>query len=175
MWCRVNLVWNDVSEECVASIFKVEKSASEEPAWVGDWFLARGLFYPAFTNTLRLVRWLRMSLPRILWHIFCLSFLQLLDDLLSLSVYGTNIQDCSNFTYSFHLPRTSLISASFWYILQNRFRCSFNIRFIQRVYSVVDLFVIFRSGFVSSVKPLTVKHLISIDCILFNCPRFFSI
>jgi hypothetical protein len=32
MWRRVNLVWTDVSEERIASI-KVEKSASEEPAW----------------------------------------------------------------------------------------------------------------------------------------------
>jgi hypothetical protein len=35
MWRRVDLVWTDVSEECIASIFKVEKSASEEPAWAG--------------------------------------------------------------------------------------------------------------------------------------------
>jgi hypothetical protein len=32
---RVDLVWTDVSEESVASIFREEKSASEEPAWVG--------------------------------------------------------------------------------------------------------------------------------------------
>jgi hypothetical protein len=30
MWHRVGLVRTDVSEECVASIFRVEKSASEE-------------------------------------------------------------------------------------------------------------------------------------------------
>jgi hypothetical protein len=35
MWCRVDLVWTDVSEERIASIFKVEKSASEEPEWAG--------------------------------------------------------------------------------------------------------------------------------------------
>jgi hypothetical protein len=26
MWCRVNLVWTDVSEVCITSIFRVEKS-----------------------------------------------------------------------------------------------------------------------------------------------------
>jgi hypothetical protein len=29
----VVLVWTDVSEECIPSIFKVEKGVSEEPAW----------------------------------------------------------------------------------------------------------------------------------------------
>jgi hypothetical protein len=33
MWRRVGLVWTDVSEERITSIFRVEKSASEEPAW----------------------------------------------------------------------------------------------------------------------------------------------
>jgi hypothetical protein len=33
MWRRVDLLWTDVSEECIASIFRVEKSASKEPAW----------------------------------------------------------------------------------------------------------------------------------------------
>jgi hypothetical protein len=32
MWRRVDLVWTDISEERIASIFRVEKSASEEPA-----------------------------------------------------------------------------------------------------------------------------------------------
>jgi hypothetical protein len=35
MWRRVDLVWTDVSEERIVSIFRVEKSASEEPAWAG--------------------------------------------------------------------------------------------------------------------------------------------
>jgi hypothetical protein len=34
MWRRVELVWTNVSEERIFSIFRVEKSASEEPA---DW------------------------------------------------------------------------------------------------------------------------------------------
>jgi hypothetical protein len=32
---RLDLVWTDVSEERIASIFRVAKSASEELAWVG--------------------------------------------------------------------------------------------------------------------------------------------
>jgi hypothetical protein len=32
MWRRVGLVWTDVSEEGIASILRVEKSASKEPA-----------------------------------------------------------------------------------------------------------------------------------------------
>jgi hypothetical protein len=35
MWRRVDLVWTDVSEERIASIFRVEKLTSEEPAWAG--------------------------------------------------------------------------------------------------------------------------------------------
>jgi hypothetical protein len=34
MWRRVYFVWIDVSEERIASIFRVEKPASEEPAWL---------------------------------------------------------------------------------------------------------------------------------------------
>jgi hypothetical protein len=32
---RIDLVWTDVSEEGIASIFRVEKSAIEKPAWAG--------------------------------------------------------------------------------------------------------------------------------------------
>jgi hypothetical protein len=35
MWRRVDLVWTDVSEELITSIFMVEKSASEELVWAG--------------------------------------------------------------------------------------------------------------------------------------------
>jgi hypothetical protein len=35
MWRRVDLMWSDVSEAYIASLFRVEKSASEEPAWAG--------------------------------------------------------------------------------------------------------------------------------------------
>jgi hypothetical protein len=33
VWRRVDVDWTDVSEDRIASIFRVEKSASEEPAW----------------------------------------------------------------------------------------------------------------------------------------------
>jgi hypothetical protein len=37
VWRRVYVVdWTDVSEDRIASIFRVEKSASEEPAWAGS-------------------------------------------------------------------------------------------------------------------------------------------
>jgi hypothetical protein len=35
MWHSVDLVWTNVLEERVASIFRVEKSVSEEPTWAG--------------------------------------------------------------------------------------------------------------------------------------------
>jgi hypothetical protein len=43
MWHRVVLVWTDVLEERIASIFRVEKSASEEPAWAGSCRFTREL------------------------------------------------------------------------------------------------------------------------------------
>jgi hypothetical protein len=36
MWRRIDLMWTDVSEERITSIFKVKKSASEEPAWANQ-------------------------------------------------------------------------------------------------------------------------------------------
>jgi hypothetical protein len=35
LWRRVDLVWTEVSEERIASVFRVEKSSSKEPAWAG--------------------------------------------------------------------------------------------------------------------------------------------
>jgi hypothetical protein len=35
MWRRLDPVWTYVSEERIASIFREEKSDSEEPAWAG--------------------------------------------------------------------------------------------------------------------------------------------
>jgi hypothetical protein len=52
MWCRVDLVLTNVSEEHITSIFSVEKSTTEEPAWAQSaatcsrWFLTQGFFYP---------------------------------------------------------------------------------------------------------------------------------
>jgi hypothetical protein len=54
-WRCVDLVRTDVSEERIASIFKVEKSVSKEPAWASGtrlqttcscWLLAVRYFYP---------------------------------------------------------------------------------------------------------------------------------
>jgi hypothetical protein len=36
MWRRVDRMWTEVSEERIASIFRVEKSESEEPAWAAN-------------------------------------------------------------------------------------------------------------------------------------------
>jgi hypothetical protein len=41
MWDCIDLVWTDVSEERIASIFRVEKSESEAPAWAGGCSLQR--------------------------------------------------------------------------------------------------------------------------------------
>jgi hypothetical protein len=35
IWRRVDLMWTDVPEERITSIYRVEKSASEEPPWAG--------------------------------------------------------------------------------------------------------------------------------------------
>jgi hypothetical protein len=49
MWCNVYLVnWTDVSEERITSIFRVEKSASEEPTWAGG---SRRLLPPAHVSS----------------------------------------------------------------------------------------------------------------------------
>jgi hypothetical protein len=47
MWRHTVPVWTEVSVERIASNFRVEKSASDEPAWsvsysCSSWFLARG-------------------------------------------------------------------------------------------------------------------------------------
>jgi hypothetical protein len=39
MWRRIYLVWTDVSEKRIASIFRVEKSESEETSWADGWKL----------------------------------------------------------------------------------------------------------------------------------------
>jgi hypothetical protein len=35
IWRRIDFVWTDFSKERIASIFRVEKSESEEPDWAG--------------------------------------------------------------------------------------------------------------------------------------------
>jgi hypothetical protein len=55
MWRCVDLVWTDVSEEYIAPIIRVEKSANEEPAWAGGCSLQR-IILPW--------RWRRYVLPK---------------------------------------------------------------------------------------------------------------
>jgi hypothetical protein len=65
-WRRVGLVWTDVSEERIASIFRVEKSASKEPAWAGGCRLSHGIFHSHRRETLKSYKLtLRLSLEPI--------------------------------------------------------------------------------------------------------------
>jgi hypothetical protein len=50
MWCCVVLVWTDLSEECIASIFRVKKFASKEPAWAGGCRLSHQSKIPSYEN-----------------------------------------------------------------------------------------------------------------------------
>jgi hypothetical protein len=47
----VDLVWTDVSEERIASILGVEKSASKEPAWAGGCRLSYQSKTPSYIRT----------------------------------------------------------------------------------------------------------------------------
>jgi hypothetical protein len=58
MWRRTDLVWTDVSDERIASIFGVEKSASEEPTWAGDCRLSHQSKTPSYIRTGREAEWL---------------------------------------------------------------------------------------------------------------------
>jgi hypothetical protein len=51
MWRCVVLVWTDVSEERIASIFRVEKSASEGPAWSCGCRLSQQSKTPSYMRT----------------------------------------------------------------------------------------------------------------------------
>jgi hypothetical protein len=51
MWCCADLVWTDISEEHIATIFRVEKSASEEPAWAGGRRLSHQSKTPSYIRT----------------------------------------------------------------------------------------------------------------------------
>jgi hypothetical protein len=50
MWSHVDLMWTNVSEESIASILRVEKSASEEPAWAGGCTLHAGSLFADFST-----------------------------------------------------------------------------------------------------------------------------
>jgi hypothetical protein len=51
MWRCVGLVLTDVSEERIASVFRVEKSAHEEPAWAGGCRLSHQLEITSYIRT----------------------------------------------------------------------------------------------------------------------------
>jgi hypothetical protein len=53
MWRRVVLLWTDVSEERIASIFRIEKSASDEPAWAATTDHIETIPFPTVTLLLR--------------------------------------------------------------------------------------------------------------------------
>jgi hypothetical protein len=57
MWHRVDLACTDVSEECIASNFKVEKSASEEPAGADGCRLSHQSKIPSYIRTGRKREW----------------------------------------------------------------------------------------------------------------------
>jgi hypothetical protein len=64
MWCCVDLVWTDVSEEHISSIFRVEKSASKEPAWAGSCRLSNHLKIPSYIRTGREEEWTTWKIIR---------------------------------------------------------------------------------------------------------------
>jgi hypothetical protein len=56
LWRSVDLVWTDFSEEHVASIFREEKSAKEEPAWAGGYQTDNGMKWFYFpSNSLQVL------------------------------------------------------------------------------------------------------------------------
>jgi hypothetical protein len=55
MWRRVDIVWTNVSEERIVSIFRVEKSASEVPTWAGGCRLSHeGIWGRTYSHILNL-------------------------------------------------------------------------------------------------------------------------
>jgi hypothetical protein len=54
MWRSVGIVWADVSKKRIASIFRVEKSASEEPAWADGYRPAHAVSSLADFSTLKM-------------------------------------------------------------------------------------------------------------------------
>jgi hypothetical protein len=64
MWHCVDLVWTDVSEKRIASIFRVEKFASEEPAWAGGCRLSHHSKTPSYIRTGREGEWTTWEINR---------------------------------------------------------------------------------------------------------------
>jgi hypothetical protein len=65
MWRHVDPVkWTDVSEESIASIFRVEKSTSKEPAWAGSSRLSCQSKKPSDIRTGRVGEWATWEINR---------------------------------------------------------------------------------------------------------------
>jgi hypothetical protein len=61
MWHRVDLVWTDISEEHIASIFRVQKSVSEEPVLAGGCRLSYQLKTPLYQLYMKRIKLLVMQ------------------------------------------------------------------------------------------------------------------
>jgi hypothetical protein len=64
MWCRVDFVGTDVSEERIASIYTVEKSTCEEPASAGGCRLNHQSKTPSYIRTGREGEWTTWEINR---------------------------------------------------------------------------------------------------------------
>jgi hypothetical protein len=64
MWRHVDLVCSDVSKEHIASIFRAEKSASEELAWVGGCRLSHQSKTPSYVRTGKEGEWATWEINR---------------------------------------------------------------------------------------------------------------
>jgi hypothetical protein len=64
MWRRVDLLWTDVSEERITSIFRVEKPSSEEPAWAGGCRLGHQSKTPSYMRRGRDGEWVTWEINR---------------------------------------------------------------------------------------------------------------
>jgi hypothetical protein len=64
MWRRVDFVWTDVSEERIASIFRVEKSTRQEPAWAGGCRLSHQSKTFSYIGTGREGEWATWGISR---------------------------------------------------------------------------------------------------------------
>jgi hypothetical protein len=69
MWRCVGLVLTDVSEEHIASIFRVEKSANKEPVWAGGCRLS----HQSHKTTFFIVTTVKASNLTIVYYLYILS------------------------------------------------------------------------------------------------------
>jgi hypothetical protein len=118
MWRRVDPVkWTDVSEERIASIFRVEKSASEEPAWAGSSLLLHNVCFVLHEV------WVLHSLSFRIFLGFSRSSLSHIPSWLRAHaplIYATQVPSISNGTSQFRgsFPKLlSNVSISTWSLL----------------------------------------------------------